>query len=153
MAGIVYEGMFILDAGQYNRDPQAVSGQIPRMIEECGGEVLVNRLWDERRLAYPIKRQRKGTYWLTYFRVDGSKIAELTRKCRLSDSILRHLFVKIDRRIVDTLVEHARSGQAMPSGGRPGASPSSDHKDKDKEQAEEVVATADMGADSNEKSD
>jgi small subunit ribosomal protein S6 len=143
--------MFILDSGHYSRDPQTVSGQIPQMIEESGGEVLVSRLWDERRLAYPIKRQRKGTYWLTYFRVDGSKLAELTRKCRLSDTILRHLFVKIDRRIVDTLVQHARSGQAMPSGGRPGA-PSSSEK-RDKESPEEAVAAADAPAGSHESDD
>jgi small subunit ribosomal protein S6 len=140
--------MFILDPGQYSRDPQAVSGQIPRMIEECGGEVLVSRLWDERRLAYPIRRQRKGTYWLTYFRVDGSRIAELTRQCQLSDSILRHLFVKIDRRIVDALVEHARSVQSMPSGGRPSAPSSSEKKEKEKEDKQEAVAAAEAPADS-----
>ena len=38
------------------------------MIEEAGGEMLVSRLWEERRLAYPIEGHRKGTYWLTYFR-------------------------------------------------------------------------------------
>jgi small subunit ribosomal protein S6 len=104
--------MFILDSGQYGRDPQGVSEQIPHMIRDTGGEVLASRLWEERRLAYPIKGQRKGTYWLTYFQMDGGRVSELTRKCRLSHSILRHLFVKVDPRIVETLVEHAKSGQA-----------------------------------------
>jgi small subunit ribosomal protein S6 len=103
--------MFILDSGRYGRDPQEVSGQIPKMIQESGGEILVSRLWEERRLAYPIKGQRKGTYWLTYFQIDGGRLAELTRKCRLSDGILRQLFIKVDPRIVDMLVEHAKSGQ------------------------------------------
>ncbi|MHC4401950.1 MAG: 30S ribosomal protein S6, partial [Planctomycetota bacterium] len=68
MAESVYEGMFLLDSGRYSRDPAAVSGQIPSMIQEAGGELLVSRLWEERRLAYPIRGNRKGTYWLTYFR-------------------------------------------------------------------------------------
>ncbi len=123
MAETVYEGMFLLDSNRYARDPEAVAGQIPEMIQKSGGKMLVSRLWEERRLAYPIKGQRKGTYWLTYFRADGGNLAEINRKCRLSDSILRVLFVKIDPRIVDALVEHARSGQAGPVGQRPGGAP------------------------------
>ena len=111
MAENVYEGMFILDANRYAQDPQGVSGQIPKMIQDAGGEVLVSRLWEERRLAFPIKGHRKGAYWLTYFRVDGTKIAELERTSHLSNTILRVLFLKVEPRIVDALVEHARSGQ------------------------------------------
>lgn len=110
MADSVYEGMYILDAGRFGRDPEGVSGQIPKMIEAGGGEILVSRLWEERRLAFQINGQRKGAYWLTYFRLDGSKLAAMQRQCRLSDSIMRVLFVKVDPRIVDTLVEHAKAG-------------------------------------------
>ena len=112
MAQAVYEGMFILDAGRYGRDPEGVAGQIPKMIREADGEILVSRLWEERRLAYPIKGQRKGAYWLAYFRIDGGKLPEIRRKCRISDTILRALLLKVDPRIVDTLVEHAKAGPA-----------------------------------------
>ena len=111
MAETVYEGMFLLDSGRYARDPDGVADQIPNMIQEAGGQMLVSRLWEERRLAYPIKGHRKGTYWLTYFRVAGEKLAQINRKCHLSDSVLRVLFLKIDPRIADTLVEYARTGQ------------------------------------------
>jgi small subunit ribosomal protein S6 len=115
LAETVYEGMFLLDSNRYGRDPEGVAGQIPKMIQEAGGAMLVSRLWEERRLAYPIKGRRKGTYWLTYFRLDGPKLGEVRRKCQLSDSILRALFVKIDPRIVDTLVEHAQASDAKPA--------------------------------------
>ncbi|MGD9128208.1 MAG: 30S ribosomal protein S6 [Planctomycetia bacterium] len=114
MAANVYEGMFILDSTKYGREPEAVSSQISKMIEAAGGEVLVSRLWEERRLAYPIQGQRKGTYWLSYFRVEGTEVAGLERQCQLSDSILRVLFLKVDPRIVDTLVEHAKAGPKRP---------------------------------------
>lgn len=110
MAATVYEGMLILDSTRYARDPEGIANQIHSIIQDAGGEVLVSRLWEERRLAYPIKGQRKGTYWLTYFRVAGPKIDEITHKCQINDNILRVLFLKVDPRIVDTLVEHARSG-------------------------------------------
>jgi len=108
----VYDGMFILEAGRYARDPEGVSGQISKAIVDEGGEILVTRLWEERRLAFPIKGQRKGVYWLTYFRLDGEKLAAVRQKLRLSETILRMLFVRVDARIVDTLVAHALAGPA-----------------------------------------
>jgi small subunit ribosomal protein S6 len=113
LAANVYEGMFIFDSNRFGRDPQAVSGQIPQMIEEAGGQVLVSRLWEERRLAYPIAGHRKGTYWLAYFRLDASQLKGLERKCRLSESILRVLFLKVEPRIVDALVAHALGGPSV----------------------------------------
>jgi small subunit ribosomal protein S6 len=109
LAANVYEGMFILDSSRFARDQERVSGQIPAMVEKLGGEMLVSRLWEERRLAYPIKGQRKGTYWLTYFRLDSRKLVELRRQCQITDDIVRFLFIKEDPRIVDALVAHARS--------------------------------------------
>ena len=109
MAENVYEGMFILDSSRYGRDPDALSGRISGMIQGAGGEILVSRLWEERRLAYPIKGHRRGTYWLTYFRLDSSRLAEIERECQLNESILRKLFLKVDPRIVDTLVTHAQT--------------------------------------------
>jgi small subunit ribosomal protein S6 len=71
--------------------------------------MLVNRLWEERRLAYPIKGQRKGTYWLTYFRLAAGQLVALRRQCELNENIVRFLLLKVDPRIVDALVAHAQS--------------------------------------------
>ncbi len=110
MAENAYEGMFIFDSNRYARDQAGVSGQIPEMIQKLGGEILANRLWEERRLAYPIDGHRKGTYWLTYFKLNSDQLVALNRQCKLSDNIVRCLFLKIDARIVDVLVEHALAG-------------------------------------------
>ncbi len=106
----VYEGMYILDANRFSRDQAGVSGQIPEMIQKLGGEMLASRLWEERRLAYPVDGHRKGTYWLTYFKLDSTKLTDLNRQCQLSDSIVRTLFLKVDPRIADALVSHAQGG-------------------------------------------
>jgi len=112
LAENVYEGMFILDSSRYGREPEALSGRISGMIQGAGGEILVSRLWEERRLAYPIKGHRRGTYWLTYFRLDSSRLAKIERECQLNESILRKLFLKVEPRIVDTLVTHAQTAGA-----------------------------------------
>ncbi len=113
MAANVYEGMFILESGRYGRDPEGVAAQVPQIIQEAGGKILVSRLWEERRLAYPIKGHRKGTYWLTYFELEGPRLGEIRRKTDLADSILRALFLKVNPRIVDALVAHALNGPAV----------------------------------------
>ena len=110
MATNVYEGLFIFDSDLYAKGPDDVSGQVAGIIEQFGGEVLLSRLWDERKLAYPIKGHRRGTYWLAYFKIDSLKVKELTRQFQLSDSVLRFLFLLVDPRLVETLVEHAKAG-------------------------------------------
>ena len=107
----VYECLFILDANRFARDPNAVDTQITDMIERRGGEVLISRRWNEQKLAFPINGQRKGTYWLSYFRIDSNEVVHFERACRLNEHVLRNLTVKVDERLVDTLVAHA-SGQS-----------------------------------------
>ena len=69
--------------------------EVEGYVEAAGGEMLVSRLWEERRLAYAINGQRKGTYWLIYFRLPTLRLTELTRQCEINDGILRQLFVRL----------------------------------------------------------
>jgi len=110
MATNVYEGLFIFDSDLYAKGADEVSSQVAGIVEQFGGEVLLSRVWDERKLAYPIKGQRRGTYWLAYFRIDPTTVKDLTRQFQLSDSILRFLILLVEPRLVDTLVEHAKAG-------------------------------------------
>lgn len=110
MAKCVYEVMIILDPNRYARDPLGVSNQVNDTFTKHGGELLVTRLWEERRLAYPIDGQRKGVYWLVYVRLDSLKLSEVEHEFKINETILRHLALKIDPRIVEMLVAHAKAG-------------------------------------------
>ena len=112
MAKNVYEGLFILDSNRYSRDASGVSGQVGEIVQKHGGEMLASRLWEERRLAYPINGQRKGTYWLAYFKLDSQQVVHIERDCRITDSILRSMILKVDPRIAEALISHAISGTA-----------------------------------------
>jgi len=107
-----YEGLFIFDANRFARDRDALAKQVEQLVEQAGGDVLVSRLWEERRMAYPIKGQRKGAYWLMYFSSPTEQIAELTRQCEINDSILRQLFVRLPASLVDPILAHAK-GEAV----------------------------------------
>ncbi len=105
---IAYEGMFIFDANRLARDPQGLPGEVAKMIEEAGGDLEVSRLWEERRLAYPIKGQRKGAYWITYFHLPPEQVASLTKQFEIKDGILRQLFVRLPESLVQPIIEHAK---------------------------------------------
>jgi small subunit ribosomal protein S6 len=113
--------MFIWDSNRFSRDPSVTAQQVQSMVEKAGGEVLASRLWDDgRKLAYPISGHKKGTYWLSYFNLESTRLHEINRACQLNEGILRHLFVKLDPRIAGTLVSVAR-GEAKPKAEEPPA--------------------------------
>jgi small subunit ribosomal protein S6 len=111
----VYEAMFIFDSNRFARERAGLPAEVEKMIKTAGGEVLVSRLWEERRLAYAIGTHRKGTYWLIYFRSPSSIITPLNRECEIHDGILRHLVLKIHPHLVEAVLEHAKVGPAPPA--------------------------------------
>ena len=108
MAENVYECMFIFNANAYARNPTGAANSVEEMVKSVGGELLASRLWNEQKLAYPINGHRKGAYWLTYFRIEPSKMAKFNRSCQLNDTVLRHLAIKLDPRLVDPMVAVAK---------------------------------------------
>ena len=80
---------------------RGLAREIEEMVEAIDGEVLVSRLWEERRLAFPIKGQRKGAYWLMYLRIPTLRLKGLARSCEIGHSVLRQLFVKLPPSLVD----------------------------------------------------
>ena len=110
----VYEAMILFDSNRFARERAALPAEVEKMIKTAEGDVLVSRLWEERRLAYPINGQRKGTYWLIYFRSPTAAITPLNRACEIHDGILRQLVLKIHPHLVEAVLEHAKAGPAPP---------------------------------------
>jgi small subunit ribosomal protein S6 len=120
----VYEAMIIFDSNRYARERAGMPAEVEKMIQAGGGEVLVSRLWEERRLAYAINGQRKGAYWLIYFRGPSSMLTALNREWEINEGILRHLVLKVHPHLVDVVLEHAKAGPAPPAAA-PAAAPAS----------------------------
>jgi small subunit ribosomal protein S6 len=115
--------MFIFDSNRFARERAAMSADVEKAIKAAGGDVVVSRLWEERRLAYPIAGQRKGTYWLIYFRGPSSIVAPLNQQWEIQEGILRHLVLKVHPHLVEVVLEHAKSGPAQPAAVPAGAAP------------------------------
>lgn len=106
----VYECLVIFDSNKYAQDPAKVGNQIAHLVTKLEGEVLVSRLWNDQKLAYPIDGHRKGTYWLTYFKLNGQRLTEFNRDLAINETVVRSLTLWVEPRLVEALVEHAKGG-------------------------------------------
>ena len=102
-----YEGMFLLDSTKVAVSWDESVKHVHDILGKHSSEIVASRQWDERRLAYPVEGQKKGTYLLTYFKTDGSALHEIVADCHLSDVILRELILKVHPKLVDHLVTQA----------------------------------------------
>ena len=92
----LYEGLFLLNQQEVAADLEAVIGRLKEIFARADAQVLAMKKWGERRLAYPIKGQKRGTYVLVYFRVCPDQIARIERDCNLSETVIRNLIIKGD---------------------------------------------------------
>ena len=113
MPANVYECMFLLDSNKVAGDVPAAAQQLHAILERNHAEVLASRPWDERRLAYPVKGQKKGLYYLTYFRTEGKNLINIERDFALNETILRLLVIHIDPKLVDIMLALARDEHAL----------------------------------------
>ncbi len=93
----LYEGMFLIDSSQAGADWDGIMAAIRTTLEKAGAEIDSIRKWDERRLAYDIKGKSRGTYILSYFKVDGERIQDIERSVQLSEKIMRVLILSAER--------------------------------------------------------
>jgi ribosomal protein S6 len=74
-----------------------LSKHLRDVLQRNGAEIIGLTRWDERKLAYPVGRQKRGTYVLSFFCLEnGAAVAEIERDGRLSEKILRTLILKAD---------------------------------------------------------
>ena len=90
-----YEGMFLFPQ-TVAADLQGAADHILEILSKGNAELLSLSKWDERRLAYDIKGNKRGVYFLVYFKCDASKLAAIERDARLSERLLRSMIVRAD---------------------------------------------------------
>ena len=97
--------MFLLNSGKFATNPDGMTSEVLGILEKAGGTVVAHRPWQDGRLAYMIEKQRKALHYLTYFRMEGTKLNDVNRACRLNENILRHLVIKQPRSLFDAMVQ------------------------------------------------
>lgn len=90
-----YEGMFLFPQGAAG-NLQAAVDHVMDILNKIEAEIITFSKWDERRLAYEIKGNKRGVYFLAFFKANPSRINEIERQCNLSEQILRSLVTRAD---------------------------------------------------------
>jgi small subunit ribosomal protein S6 len=89
--------MFLIDSALASDDWDGMLKNIENLLKRYEAEIESIKKWDSRSLAYRIKGKTHGTYILTYFRIDGTKISPLERDVQLSENIMRVMILRTDR--------------------------------------------------------
>lgn len=87
-----YELLFIVDSALEDDKKEAAVEMVKETIA-TDGEVEKVDIWGNKKLAYPINKKNEGYYVLVNFKAAKDLPTELSRKLRISDSILRYLIV------------------------------------------------------------
>lgn len=91
-----YEVMYIGTPDAADDDIVKLNGAIEELVAKEGGSVVRTDNMGRRKMAYPIKKKTEGHYVLFEIEDSGQTIAELERRMRVNDSILRYITVRVD---------------------------------------------------------
>ena len=96
----MYETIYIVKPDLADDENKALTTRINEVIAKMNGEVRKLEDWGIRKLAYPIDKITRGRYM--YLRSDGDAalIAELERRLRLDERVIRYQSVKLEKETV-----------------------------------------------------
>lgn len=96
MANRTYEVMYIIDPDTAEDRIAKLNEAVGKLIEKEGGTIVRMDDKGRRQLAYPIQKKTEGYYVLFEIEGSGQEIAELERRMRVNDMIMRYITVRID---------------------------------------------------------
>ena len=91
-----YEIMFIVKATNESEQVNAVANNLKTLASVNNSKVLEFKELGQKKLAYPIKKEINGYYFVMQVEADHETIKELDRKALLDENVLRHLIIKLD---------------------------------------------------------
>ncbi len=90
-----YEGLFLFPQ-TVGADLQGAVDHLREILAKADAQIISLRKWEERRLAYEIKGNKRGVYFLVYFRAARPTLIGIERSCNLSEKLLRYMMVRAD---------------------------------------------------------
>jgi small subunit ribosomal protein S6 len=108
-----YELMVIFTPVLSDDDYKAAQKKFTSLVTESGGEVLNEKPWGLKSLAYPINKKTTGLYWVMEYKAPSDFNEKLKIQLLRDDNVMRHMFTALDKYAVE-YNERKRSG--VPSG-------------------------------------
>jgi small subunit ribosomal protein S6 len=109
--------MYILDPTLDEDKTQALMGQIEEFMAKQDVTVEKTEPWGKRRLAYQIGKHWEGFYVLSHLQAGPGAVAEVERRLRVTDGVMRFITVRIDEE--QEKLERLRAKKRIPAPSRP----------------------------------
>ena len=90
-----YEIMFILKSNDEEATKNEVS-LLKTIITDMNGEIVEEKEMGNKKLAYPIKKEVNGYYYVITVNASSDAVAEFDRKARINENVIRHLVIRLD---------------------------------------------------------
>ena len=91
-----YELALVVNAKIEDEARAAVVEKAKGYITRYNGNVTEVEEWGKKRLAYEIQKMREGFYYFVRFDADASCPAEVEKRVRIMDNVIRYLCVRVD---------------------------------------------------------
>ena len=95
---ICYETMFILKPTLSAEEIQARVSFYRDTITKHGGEIIAVEDWGTKALAYEIDGNKRGYYYIMYFKTTPDNILELERNYRINEETIRYIVLKYEKK-------------------------------------------------------
>lgn len=89
-----YEVMFIVKNTIEDETVKKVADSLQSIITTGKGKIIEFKEMGKRKLAYPIKKELTGTYYVMTVEANHETIKEFDRKVLINENVLRHLVIK-----------------------------------------------------------
>ncbi len=91
-----YEIMFIVKATMEEDKIKKVSEDLQKLLNTKTSKVIEFKEMGRKKLAYPIKKEISGYYYVMTVEADKESIHEFDRKVSINENVLRHLIIKVE---------------------------------------------------------
>jgi len=91
-----YEVMFIVRPDLTDEDVDKLISTLEGGVTQSGGTVKNVERMGKRRLAYMVRKFQDGIYVLLTLEAEGSALAELERRLRVTEPVIKFISVRID---------------------------------------------------------
>ena len=91
-----YELVYIVAPTATDAEVEGLQKEFDELIEKLGGSVESTDLWGRRKLAYEVGHFNEGIYLVQIINGPAEMVAELGRRLRVRDQVLRHMTVRVD---------------------------------------------------------
>lgn len=91
-----YEMMFIVKTTIDEAAVNTTAENLKSVITSMKGEITDSKDLGQKKLAYPINKEITGFYYVVDFTANNELVAELDRKARIDENIIRHMIINLD---------------------------------------------------------